>query len=355
MKDKSFKEFFLRFIKDTSDAVIITDENGTVEFISGAAAHILPGVSAGGSVAHIIRDGGGENRVEFYEYDAEAERLEADDGVMLIYKFPKSTYAVTHDYPPLGTAYADMIERLVSAMYNPLSVIFSSADTVKKEADGEVKKELHSMIQNGYRLLKTADNIAAISRAGQSEGSDDKAAVHIDAAAFILKTAASVSGALKKRGIILDTSAVRGRVFVKADEYRLERILLLFIANAAKRASAGGTIRISIFEMPAYAAVSIAGTGRPMDGEEIKKTFSEIEPLSYDMLDTAAAKLYIEELSGTMVIDTNKEGASRITFTLPRGSAADALFQPKRIFAPKGRFERRFIDLSDVVDYEDLW
>jgi hypothetical protein len=86
----------------------------------------------------------------------------------------------------------------------------------------------------------------------------------------------------------------------------------------------------------------------------MEHTFAGGGMLSYDSFDAAAAKLYIEQLSGTMVSASDSHG-SRITFTLPKGSAADALFEPKREKTPKGRFGQYIIDLSDVADYRDLW
>ena len=354
MSTKNFRQFFLDYIKTSADAVLAADSNMKVISISAAARHILPGLDAGSDISSIVDpEGIAGGLVEFYEYDAEVTALPSDGGDMYIFRFPKSTYAVTYAFPPYETRYADIIESLVSSLYNPLTVIFSAAELLSKSKEARVtKKETDALRQSGYRLLKLAHNMGAFAAAGQERESKNKHVVNINAAKFIKSVTDTVADALRKKGIGLEVSA-DARVFIKADEERFERIILLLTANAVKRSKRGDTVRISLFETPSAVAVSIWDTGAAQSPAEMEHTFAGGGMLSYDSFDAAAAKLYIEQLSGTMVSASDSHG-SRITFTLPKGSAADALFEPKREKTPKGRFEQYIIDLSDVADYRDL-
>ncbi|MBQ3379671.1 MAG: HAMP domain-containing histidine kinase [Clostridia bacterium] len=356
MNEKAFSKFFLDYIKDTADAVIATDANMRIIYVSGAAKHILPGLDAGYDITDIIKDAdisGG--RVLFYEYDAEVCTLGKGKDALYIFRFPKSTYAVSYAYPPLETRYAEMIESLVSSLYNPLTVIFSAAELfAKKNGTRQSQKELDIVWQNGYRLLKIAQNIEAFGSAGQKKSEDKHNIINIDAVDFINKTASSISSALKMKKISIHVESTKNRIFVQADEYRFERIVLLLISNAVKRLKNGGVIKISAFETPSHAAVCVADTGALANASEIEKMFAGGDIISYDTFDAAAAKLYTEQLSGTIVVSSKEGEGLKVTFSLPKGSAVDALFKKKLEITKKGRFEQKYIDLSDIFLYTDL-
>ena len=101
MSTKNFRQFFLDYIKTSADAVLAADSDMKVISISAAARHILPGLDAGSDISSIVdRAGIAGGLVEFYEYDAEVTALPSDGGDMYIFRFPKSTYAVTYAFPP---------------------------------------------------------------------------------------------------------------------------------------------------------------------------------------------------------------------------------------------------------------
>lgn len=360
MFDKRFREFFLNYIKDTSDAVIVAGEDNKVIFISKAAESILPGIKEGFDLSEIFKPDEDEipKKAEFYEYDADVSYVDIEDGRLFIYKFPKSTFAVTYDYPLAETPYAKILENLASNIYNPLTIIFSAIDLIYRKgelkiADGAIK-EFDAIIQNSYKLLKFANNIGAISTISSNDEQNSIKLLNIDSVEFVKKTVESINKAAKKHEFEIRFFAPSGKMFVKADEKRFERILLILLSNAIKVSKGENPIKVSMFETPTHVAISVSDDGEAMNEDTIKKLFLEQSPLYAGSYDLAIAKLYIEQLMGTLVINAEKGKDEKVTFTLPKGSPRESLFQKRKSFLSKGRFEQKYIDLSDIISYKDF-
>jgi len=358
MQNYNLKDFFLTHIKDTSDAVIITDDDNNIIFMSECAAYILPGLDVGNDINHIVtpQKCDGEQEVEFYEYDAIATYVKCDDGNIFIYKFPRSTYALTYEYPIAGTAYATILENVTANMFTPVSLLFSAVDGLKKElgdnmSEGMVK-HIDSLLQNSYRVLKYASNIEALSTVNMYTEFDDSNFYSIDAADYLKKTLEPIEKMLKGRGYEVEIRVPEKKVYVKTDPKRFERIFLLILSEAMKANEGGGRIVVSLMSMSSFSAISISYESKSAGKVSFDEMLTPAKPLYRGAYDLAVVKLYIEQLGGTFVADL-KDGI-RLTFTLPKGDARDSLFQKPPVDGSLGKFEQRFIDLSDSAHYKEF-
>src|SRR5262249_32887521 len=103
----------------------------------------------------------------------------------------------------------------------------------------------------------------------------------------ILECARYVEALAAKTGIRLHTEPETVRCTLQADRRRLRQMLLNLLSNAVKFTPEGGEVRISVRQIDAGIAISVADTGIGMDEAAIPKAFER-----FGQIDSSLSRKY---------------------------------------------------------------
>lgn len=215
----------------------------------------------------------------------------------------------------------------------PLTSIIGFAEEIGTMAkdDGRPIDRFASHIENsGRRLLGTLDAILNLARLEGGELADPSQS--IDLVATAEEAVDQFYPEAEEKDIGLQFDADEALIRTRADREGLQITLQNLISNAVKYTEAGDEVWIRIRSEGKEAVLEVEDTGVGMDPSQTETLFEPFRQESEGFgreyegtgLGLAVTKEAVEQMDGTIEVDTEKGEGSRFTVRLPRtdGSAA---------------------------------
>ncbi|WP_103028026.1 PAS domain S-box protein [Salinibacter altiplanensis] len=209
----------------------------------------------------------------------------------------------------------------------PLTSIIGFAEAIGDEVGGgdtTVSQFAGLIEQGGRRLLETLDAVLNLSKLEAEE-------MELTFAPLNLAAQAADAGALfeqqaAKAGITLQVDVPSGPLWARADEGALRIVLRNLVSNAVKYTGEGGRVWIRARRAEDQAVLEVEDTGQGMDPAAVSTLFkafnqaSEGKGREYEGtgLGLAVTKQAVDQMGGTIEVETEKGVGSRFVVHLPR-------------------------------------
>ena len=206
----------------------------------------------------------------------------------------------------------------------PLTSIIGFAEAIGKEVDGRAKvARFAGLIEgSGQRLLDTLDAVLNLSKleAGQM-GLESRP---VDLAEQAERIADQLRPQAEDGGLALMVEA--GSVEARADEGGVQIVLQNLLSNAIKYTGEGGEVRVRVYQNENEAILDVEDTGIGMEPEVAETLFEPFRQASEGLdreyegtgIGLAVVRRAVEQMDGTVDVETEKGEGSRFTVRLPR-------------------------------------
>jgi len=181
--------------------------------------------------------------------------------------------------------------------------------------------------QSGRRLLDTLDGVLNLSKLEAGEMDFSPEPINLSAAAR--KAAEQFAPKAEEAEVDLQIETNRAPVWARADEGGLQIAMSNLISNAIKYTGAGGDVWVRVEEREEAngnaAVLEVEDTGEGMEPAQVDQLFEAFKQASEGMgreyegsgLGLAVTKQAVEQMSGTIDLDTKKGVGTCVTVHLP--------------------------------------
>ncbi|RCW41828.1 MULTISPECIES: PAS domain-containing sensor histidine kinase [unclassified Halanaerobium] len=213
----------------------------------------------------------------------------------------------------------------------PLNLIFSTLQVIdyyKKQHsylknDKRLDKYLNLIKQNGFRLLRLANNLIDIIRIGADSFKINRGNYDI---IFVIKgIIESVSDFIDSRDRMLKFSTDIKSKIIACDPFNIERVMLNLLSNAVKFTEAGDEITVSVEEKEEKIVISVRDTGIGIKEEEREVIFEQFRQINKSFnkqqegsgIGLSLVKSIIEMHNGKVWVESKFGEYSQFSFYLP--------------------------------------
>ena len=258
----------------------------------------------------------------------------------------------------------------------PLTSIKNAIDLILTRKTGEVTEKQEKFLlmaqRNINRLANLVRDLLTISK--MESGTFELALTTIDLKLLIENVLLTVSPLADKKSLALNVDCSTELPAIRADDDKIEQVLINIIGNAIKFTPPEGTINIDVHPrgnhpndpdgVMGYVEISVADTGIGIPEEHLKHLFEKFyqveNPLSPHKqggtgLGLAISKGIVEAHGGQIWFESNEGKGSTFTFTLPIIDEERACFALANEL-PKARLKGAPLSLLllNVSDMESL-
>ncbi|MCS3642804.1 PAS domain S-box protein [Salinibacter ruber] len=209
----------------------------------------------------------------------------------------------------------------------PLTSIIGFAEAIGDEVSGRdptVSRFAGLIEKGGRRLLETLDAVLNLSKLEAEEM--ELALAPLNVAEQAADTGALFEQQAEKAGIDLRVDVPSGPLWARADEGALRIVLRNLVSNAVKYTGDGGRVWIRARRAEDQAVLEVEDTGQGMDPAAVSTLFEAFKQASEGKgreyegtgLGLAVTKQAVDQMEGTIDVDTEKGVGSRFVVRLPR-------------------------------------
>jgi signal transduction histidine kinase len=214
----------------------------------------------------------------------------------------------------------------------PLTSIIGFAEeigTMAEEDETPISRFANHIEKSGRRLLGTLDAILNLSRL--EGGEMTRSAQPIDVAAVVEEAADQFYPEAEESEIALRVETNGAPVWTRADREGLRITLQNLISNAVKYTGPGGDVWIRVRAGDDAAVLEVEDTGQGMDPTQAETMFEPFRQESEGVgreyegtgLGLAVTREAVEQMGGSIDVETEKGTGSRFTVRLPRAGAPE--------------------------------
>lgn len=243
----------------------------------------------------------------------------------------------------------------------PLNVILGSVQLIElymndedwTKSKGKIVRNVGTMKQNCYRLLKLVNNLIDITKI------DAKAfEIHLENCNIIStieEITLSVSDYAAQKGISIVFDTEIEEKIMACDDEKIERILLNLLSNAIKFTPDGGDVFVNVYDLDGGISIKVEdrGIGIPADKQsQIFKRFFQVDEMFTRQNEGSGIGLSLVkslvEMHGGAISFESKEGiGTSFVINLPLKEAPEQQ-QQCSILAKQAPIERINVEFSDI-------
>lgn len=220
----------------------------------------------------------------------------------------------------------DFLATTSHELRTPLTNILGSIDVVRDMATEEQERFLTMMEKSGERLKRTLNALLDLSMLRSGDEDLDLTPIPINECAC--RVASDLRASAEEKGLSFWVNAPEASVEAKVDEQYLDQILRNLIENAIKFTDEGH-VGVSVGQTDGRVFVEVEDTGIGMDEEFLPDLFEEFKQESRGRarayegngLGLAISSRLVDEMDGTIRVDTVKGEGSTFRVEFPRASA----------------------------------
>ncbi len=255
-------------------------------------------------------------------------------------------------------------ERAISAISgqfrNPLALIFSALSSVNRRLSVEetpegLSEQIDVITQNCYRLLRTSTVLTDYLR--YSGGVHQLQPKRVNLVTVIKELANALSLLTIAIGIPLETDLPEGDLIVMCDAKQLCECIIQAVSNSCRFTREDNQITISLKQVGDYIIVSVADRGIGIPANRIEKVFDpycsfsqDNQPFAGSGLGLTLIRLSIQEMGGTVVLNSIENKGTTIAFNLPLKDDPNQplILGSNTLEYLSNRFSPVYVGLSDV-------
>jgi len=235
---------------------------------------------------------------------------------------------------------AERMSRLKSAFLanmsheirTPLTAIIGFAEVIGEQVGedekGPVPRFTRLIERSGHRLLKTLNGVLNLSKL--EAGEIDLQLEPINLAAEVAEVAEEFRAQAKTAEIDLRVRT-GSATWARADAGFVQIVLRNLVSNAVKYTRAGGTVQVRVAEDEEAATLEVEDTGIGMDPARAEELFEPFRQASEGLereyegtgLGLAVTREAVDQMDGTIEVETQKGEGSRFTVRLPQAENPD--------------------------------
>ncbi len=218
-----------------------------------------------------------------------------------------------------------LIANISHDMRTPLTTIRGYLQAIE---DGVAQTP--EQIQNCYDHIKAKTEFLEFLAADMSEYSDQESGrlrycfEDVELCGFLRDMAAEYGEDTASKGFEFSISIPETEVYLRADCYRLQRVLQNVLSNAIKYNKPGGRIDVSLEVTPPYAYICVADSGIGVADESLKKVFdsfyredSSRGNVSGHGLGLAIARQIVESHKGKIWMQSKENEGTQVFLCFP--------------------------------------
>lgn len=231
----------------------------------------------------------------------------------------------------------EFFSNLSHELRTPINIIINSLKLIDLykdkglliETSEKVSRQLKTLHQNSFRMVKLINNILDISKI--DSGCYDLVMQNIEIVKFIEEITNSVIEYAENKGLQLSFKTLIHEKIICCDPDRIERSLLNLLSNSIKFTKSGGHIIVTVSDSINYISISVKdnGIGIPQDKlgivfdrfQQVDKTFTRQTEGSG--LGLSLVKLLIEKHGGTVTVNSEYGKGSEFILNLPNQTLED--------------------------------
>jgi len=239
---------------------------------------------------------------------------------------PRGALAIFHDITELERlerVRKDFVANVSHELRTPLAAIHGYAETLLAgalEDQANNRKFVEIILAQAARLTNIASDLLTLSQL-ESSGAGTQS---VSLAAALESALRTVESAASARGIRL-THEKLDDLRVMGNELRLEQVFVNLLDNAVKFNRPGGEVRVETLLKDGRVCVTIADTGIGIPSEDLPRIFERFyrvdKARSREMggtgLGLSIVKHAVEQMGGTVAVDSRLGEGSRFTLMLP--------------------------------------
>ena len=199
-------------------------------------------------------------------------KVPENERIMEIREMMRRFNAMTYDLSHIETLRGDFVANVSHEFKTPLAAIEGYATLLQNHSLTPEKRDhyIEKILDNSRRLSNLSGNILMLSKLENQETVLDKKEYRLDEQ--IRKCILMLENQWTEKDVGFDMELPRQNYY--GSERLLEQVWSNLIDNAVKHSPAGGSIRITLDEMPAEIVVSVSDDGDGMS-EEVQKHMFE--------------------------------------------------------------------------------
>ena len=218
----------------------------------------------------------------------------------------------------------------------PLNAICGFSEIIKDELFGPSNKPQYTgyardIYQSGRHLLAIIDDILDLAKAEAGKLTLEESTAALDP--MLQSCVRMCEPAAREGGVALEIVTPESQRFARIDERLIRQALLNLLSNALKFTPAGGRVRLTVDMDPSGGlrfTVEDNGVGiAPEDIERIRRPFEQVEcAFSRNVGGTGLGLPLSEKIislhGGTLKIESEIDGGTQVSFSMPSWRNADA-------------------------------
>ena len=317
-----------RALAHVRDAVVLLDEAGSLRYWNSTAGELFE-FKPGDSRSDLM-DGAVE---VLAESDATARPIKLRNEqrwlTMAESRFDGGQVFVFRDVSEeqrLERLRADFVATAAHELRTPLAAVYGAVRTLRHQEhtlSPELNATFLEMIEDEAERLKLITDQLLVT--AQLDSADLRFQRQTIDVGELCKSVLDTATSSKPEGIDLQLSLPKQSVLLDADPERLRQVVSNLLDNAIKYSPAGGRIKVSVDANHDSGTIAVQdpGLGIPLaDQKRIFDKFYRLDPAMTRGIGGSGLGLYIsrqliEQMHGTLTVDSENETGSTFTITLP--------------------------------------
>ncbi len=274
--------------------------------------------------------------IRFNEYEtSEGGRLLLVTDVTSLRQTEEELRSAKNQAEIASRAKSDFLAGMSHELRTPLNAIIGFSDVMIAGIYGEIPQKRYAeyiadINQSGIHLLNLINDILDISKIESGAVKLNESIVDINRAVDV--TARFMENKVRQGGITLKKEIPESLPFLRADERRVNQILLNLVSNAVKFTPEGGEVTVGAALRPSGAMeISVSDTGIGISSDQIENVMSEFgqvdNAVSREMEGTGLGlpltRGLMEVHGGTLEIDSRHGKGTRVIAVFPKDRVTD--------------------------------
>lgn len=210
-----------------------------------------------------------------------------------------------------------------------LSVILGAVQLIhqkynfSQDLQKNLGKNLNTIMQNSYRLVRLINNILDITRI--DSGYAKMNITNCNIIYLVEEITQSVSSYAEQKGLTLEFDTDTEEIITAVDMEKIERVILNLLSNAIKFTQPGGKISVSIYSIGEKVLISVKDTGPGIPKKMQDIIFERFKQVSSDLtrenegsgIGLSLVKSFVELHHGSVRIESEENKGSNFIIEIP--------------------------------------
>lgn len=233
----------------------------------------------------------------------------------------------------------DFLVNVSHELKTPLSLILGPVNHLLSTVRSpQTKAQLQMIYRNVSRLSVLVRRIVDF-KGEENEESDLVSLTQVEVVEFMQSVLDSYREGIEEKGVKVEFMSNVQTLYVETDVLKLESIVSNLLSNAYKFTGKGGSITLTLDEVPAVNSAEsilrfcVTDTGIGIPKEELSKVFERFYQVSNSQemnpdgsgIGLAVVKGYVEKLGGQIEVESEEGRGTTFTVSLPLARAVHAL------------------------------